>query len=136
MAGYGIAIRMAEPTAPGSPPDGLVLQYHLTDRVQLDAEFLSGGHLLHLAVAGCLLNDILREARRRGIALTRLEVTADGAFAGQPATSTGIAYAVAIAGDAPDDELRTLVADCERDASIPLTLRQGTTVTGGDVLVG
>ena len=128
MAGYGIAIRMAEAEAPGVRPDGVIFNHHLTDRVQVSAESLSGGHLLHLAVAGCLFNDILREAANRGITLTKLEVRADGGFAGDPPTSTGITYSVDLAAAAPDAELRQLVADCERVAIIPQVLRDGTQV--------
>ena len=128
MAGYGIAIRMAEAEAPGVQPDGVIFNHHLTDRAQVSAESLSGGHLLHLAVAGCLFNDILREAAKRGITLTELEVRADGGFAGDPPTSTGITYSVDLAADAPGAELRRLVADCEQVAIIPQVLRDGTQV--------
>ena len=37
-----------------------------------------GGELLHLAVAGCVSNDLFREASRQGIELTRVVITADG----------------------------------------------------------
>jgi len=135
MAGYGIAIRMAEAQAPGVQPDGVIFAHHLTDRAQVSAESLSGGHLRHLAVAGCLFNDILREAPNRGITITKLEVRADGGFAGDPATSTGITYSVDLAADAPDAELRQLVADCERGAAIPHVLRHGTQVRSGEIRV-
>jgi putative redox protein len=51
------------------------------------------------------------------------------------AVSTGIRYAVEIAGDASEDDLRQLVVDSERDASIPLTLRHATEVRAGDITV-
>ena len=38
----------------------------------------NGGQLLHLAVAGCVSNDLFREAAQRGITLTRVAVTVDG----------------------------------------------------------
>jgi uncharacterized OsmC-like protein len=50
----------------------------------------SGGELLHLAVAGCVSNDLFREAARRGTELIRVVVTADGGYGGEPAVSTGI----------------------------------------------
>ena len=49
-------------------------------------ETLTGGHLLHLAVAGCLFNDILRVAAERGITVNEIEVSADGDFDGEPAS--------------------------------------------------
>ena len=50
----------------------------------------NGGQLLHLAVAGCISNDLFREAAGRGLTLRRVVVTVDGDFAGDPAVSTGI----------------------------------------------
>jgi uncharacterized OsmC-like protein len=89
----------------------------------------SGGHMLHLAVAMCVYNDVLREARSRGIRLERLAVTATGDFAGDPLRSTGITYVIDIAGDAPDEALRALVEFVERIAEVPDMLRHGMSVS-------
>lgn len=88
----------------------------------------NGGELLHLAVAGCVSNDLFREAGRRGIVLTRAVVRVDGGFAGDPAVSTGITYSVDVAGDASDEELASLVAHVDAIAEIPNSLRAGTSV--------
>ena len=40
----------------------------------------TGAHLLHLAVAGCVLNDVFREAERLGIIVHGVRVTASGGF--------------------------------------------------------
>jgi uncharacterized OsmC-like protein len=69
----------------------------------------NGGELLHLAVAGCVSNDLFREAARLGLSLTRVVVRVEGGFAGDPAKSTGIVYEVDIDGEAPDDKLDALV---------------------------
>jgi hypothetical protein len=45
--------------------------------VTVDTEF-TGGHLLHLAAAGFVLNDLYREAAALGIELHRVRVTATG----------------------------------------------------------
>jgi organic hydroperoxide reductase OsmC/OhrA len=92
----------------------------------------SGGQLLHLAVAGCVSNDLFREAAKRGITLTRVVVTADGGYdgyGGQAATSTGIAYSVEVTGQASESELVALVTHVDVIAEIPNSLRQGTPVT-------
>ena len=68
----------------------------------------SGGQLLHLAVAGCVSNDLFREAAARGITLTRVVVTVDGEFGGQPAVSAGISYSVEVSGAAPATDLAAL----------------------------
>jgi uncharacterized OsmC-like protein len=135
MSGFDAQIRLTDPDSHGEDPAGLVVAHHLADRAEIQAEVLSGGHLLHLAVAGCLFNDILREARTRGVSVTDLRVSADGDFGGDPMISTGITYEVEIAGDAPEADLRRLVADCEAPAAIPNALRAGTTVGAGSIQV-
>jgi putative redox protein len=95
----------------------------------------NGGEPLHLAVAGCISNDLFREADGRGIVLTRVVVTAEGQFGGDPAVSTGISYKVEVGGDAPDDALRDLVRRVDEIAEIPNSLRQGTEVRLAGVTV-
>jgi Predicted redox protein, regulator of disulfide bond formation len=89
----------------------------------------SGGQLLHLAVAGCISNDLFREASRLGITLSRVQVVVDGEFDGDPAVSSGIRYQVSVDGDRPRAELDHLVALVDRIAEIPNSLRRGTAVT-------
>jgi putative redox protein len=88
----------------------------------------NGGQLLHLAAAGCVSNDLFREASKRGIELTRVVITADGGYGGQPAVSTGISYSVEIEGLAPEAELRALVRHVDEIAEIPNSLRACTQV--------
>ncbi|GAA2587484.1 OsmC family protein [Winogradskya consettensis] len=88
----------------------------------------NGGQLLYLAVAGCVSNDLFREADAAGIALTRVQVTARGDFTGSPAVSTEIVYEVDVAGDAPAERLAELVAHVDTIAEIPNSLRHGTAV--------
>jgi hypothetical protein len=59
--------------------------------VTVEGEF-TGGHLLHLAAAGCVLNDLYREAATLGIALAGARVTAAGGFDTSNWQSTGISY--------------------------------------------
>jgi uncharacterized OsmC-like protein len=88
----------------------------------------NGGELLHLAVAGCVSNDLFREAAARGISLTRVVVSASGAFAGQPPVSAGVEYSVQVAGSSPDADLLELVRIVDEIAEIPNSLRAGTAV--------
>jgi uncharacterized OsmC-like protein len=57
--------------------------------VKVEADF-TGGHLLHLAAAGCVLNDLYREAEALGIELKGVRVTAAGGFDTATWRSTGI----------------------------------------------
>ena len=88
----------------------------------------NGGELLHLAVAGCVSNDLFREARALGIRLTRVAVTVHGEFSGSPPVSGGIGYSVEVWGDAPAAALGELVARVDSIAEIPNSLRRGTAV--------
>ena len=89
----------------------------------------NGGQLLHLAIAGCISNDLFREAARLGIRLSRVQVVVDGDFAGDPAVSGGIRYQVSVDGNRPRAELDQLVELVDRIAEIPNSLRAGTAVT-------
>jgi uncharacterized OsmC-like protein len=128
MGGYGIQIRKAEASPRAVDPGDVILKHHRAEYAQVKIETLTGGHLLHLAVAGCLFNDILRVAAERGITVNEIEVSADGDFDGEPAVSTGISCSVRITRGRPEDDLRRLIRDCEQDASIGNTLQRSTPV--------
>jgi uncharacterized OsmC-like protein len=139
MAGtYDVQIRSvpADRAADAVSLSQVVLQHHRTDGIQIDAQPLSGGHLLHLAVAGCVFNDRYHLAAERGIRLTDVRVAATGGFEGEePTVSTGVTYQVSVSGAAPEAQLRGLVAEVDRIASIPDVLRRETTVSLSDVQV-
>jgi putative redox protein len=88
----------------------------------------NGGELLYLAVAGCISNDIYREAAARGISLQNVRVVVRGDFAGDPAVSQPIEYEVEIEGEAEPERLEALVELVDGIAEIPNSLRQGTPV--------
>ncbi|UNX56178.1 OsmC family protein [Georgenia sp. TF02-10] len=126
---------MADPTAPGVPLGSVTVEHHRTPRAEVTAEVLSGGHVLHLAVACCLFNDILALAAERGVEVTDLTVSADGGFRPAPPDPPVVSYDIQVAGRAPQDVLRRLVADAEADASVPGLLRRGAEVVPGEVTV-
>jgi putative redox protein len=88
----------------------------------------NGGELLYLAIAGCVSNDLFREARGRGIALDSVRVRVSGDFSGDPAVSSAVEYEVELTGAAPIEQLRALVDHVDRIAEIPNSLRAGTPV--------
>jgi uncharacterized OsmC-like protein len=91
----------------------------------------SGGQLLNLAVAGCISNDLFREAAKRDLSLDRVRVTADSDYAGDPATATAIAYEVEVSGHASSEALADLVRYVSEIAEIPASIRRGTEVRLG-----
>src|ERR1700738_518798 len=88
----------------------------------------NGGQLLYLAVAGCISNDLFREAATRSIILDKVVVGVVGDFHGDPATSTDIRYDVELSGHATPEQLRDLVRHVDQIAEIPNSLRRGTAV--------
>ena len=88
----------------------------------------NGGQLLNLAVAGCVSNDLFREAARRGIRLDRVRVVADSTYAGSLATSSPIEYEVELSGDPSPEALANLVTYLDEIAEIPSSIRRGTEV--------
>jgi uncharacterized OsmC-like protein len=95
--------------------------------VTVEGDF-TGAHLLHLAAAGCVLNDVYREAQALGIEIEGVRVTARGEFDTESWRSTGIEYSVELASGAAEPTLRHLLEVVDRVAEIPRALRTGTTV--------
>src|SRR5260370_30433352 len=87
--------------------------------VSVAADF-SGGHLLHLAAAGCVLNDVYREAAVLGIELNGVRVTAAGGVNTATRQAPRIAYAVAGSSDAPPPQPPPLLPVVVHAADVPL----------------
>jgi uncharacterized OsmC-like protein len=97
------------------------------DGVTVETEF-TGAHLLHLATAGCVLNDLYREAVELGVHLDGVRVTASGDFDPQTWASTGITYSVEVDSEASEHDLAALVIRVDQVAEIPRAIRAGAPV--------
>jgi uncharacterized OsmC-like protein len=95
--------------------------------VAVQADF-TGAHLVHLAVAGCVLNDTYREAERLGVPLDGVRVTASGGFDTDTWASTGIGYTLELDSPALPADLDRLRATVDDVAEIPRAIRQGAPV--------
>jgi uncharacterized OsmC-like protein len=95
--------------------------------VTVEADF-TGAHLLHLAAAGCILNDVYREAAAQGVELAGVRVTAAGGFNTETWQSTGISYGVEVSSDAPAEDLARILAAVDEVAEIPRAIRAGAIV--------
>ncbi len=72
----------------------------------------TGGHLLNLAIAGCVLNDVHREADRLGIPVEGVRVSAWGGSDRETWQSTGGSHTVEVDSSASEiDELLEVVED-------------------------
>jgi uncharacterized OsmC-like protein len=98
-----------------------------SEGVTVEAAF-TGAHLLHLAAAGCVLNDVFREAERLGVIVHGVRVTASGGFNTETWESTGIGYVVDVDSPASAGELDALLEAVDSVAEIPKSIRAGATV--------
>jgi uncharacterized OsmC-like protein len=101
--------------------------------VTVEAAF-TGAHLLHLAAAGCVLNDVYREAERLGIAVRGVRVVASGGFEQETWRSTGIGYSVEVDADpsVAEDQVAELLRVVDAVAEIPKAIRAGADVARVD----
>ena len=93
---------------------------------------LTGAHMLHLAVATCVLNDVYREAAPLGVAVDGVRVRASGGFDTSSWASTGITYAVEVDTPAPAADVERLLQRVDDVAEVPRALRAGTAVRRDD----
>ncbi|HEY3926049.1 MAG TPA: OsmC family protein [Acidothermaceae bacterium] len=88
----------------------------------------TGAHLLHLAAAGCVLNDVYREAERLDVPLDGVRVTAAGGFDTDTWESTGIEYVVDLDSSASQADLDAVLEAADSTAEIPKSIRAGASV--------
>lgn len=89
----------------------------------------NGGELLFLALATCYVNDIYREAAKKGIKIERVEVEVAGDFGLEGAPAKNVTYKVRVASDANESDILELMRLTDTVAEIQNTLRQSTPVT-------
>lgn len=110
------------------PESGLSLPHAWTDEGVVVVAGFTGGHLLHLAVAGCVLNDLYREAQELGLVLDGVLVAADGDFDPDTFASNGIGYRVEVDTTAAPERVEALLARVDEVAEIPIAIRAGASV--------
>ncbi|HWD39017.1 MAG TPA: OsmC family protein [Fimbriimonas sp.] len=90
----------------------------------------NGGEFLCLALAACYVNDVYREAERRGIRIEVIQVWAEAEFGGEGEPAKHLSYRVrATAGEVEEGTVRDLLTHVDRVAEIHNTLRMAVAVT-------
>lgn len=126
--GDGFDVVVSAGTLSPSDTDAVRFPHRWTpEGVTVEADF-TGAHLLHLATAGCVLNDLYREATDLGIELKGVRVHAVGHFDTDTWASTGISYSVQVSSPATPDEVAHLLDVVDEVAEIPRAIRAGATV--------
>jgi uncharacterized OsmC-like protein len=112
------------------PPEGvgIPMAHRWTDEgVVVQGQF-TGAHLLLLAAAGCILNDVHREAGPLAITVHGVAVRATTSFDATTWVADGIEYEVEVDASATAAEVERLLARVDEVAEIPKALRAGTPV--------
>ena len=88
----------------------------------------NGGELLCLALATCYCNDVYREAKLRGIDVTRVAVHVDADFGAPGEPARAVRYRADVTAHATPDDIRALMRHTDSVAEIQNTLRRGIAV--------
>ncbi|HLO59302.1 MAG TPA: OsmC family protein [Bacteroidales bacterium] len=91
---------------------------------------VTGGELLFLALATCFCNDIYREAARREMEISAVEVIVRGEFGREGEPASNIMYEAKVQSPGSTyDEIASLIRDVDRIAEVHNTLRQSTHIS-------
>lgn len=90
---------------------------------------INGGELLMLSLATCFCNDIYREAAKRNITVSGVDVVVTGEFGADGEPGSNFTYTAHVKSAAPPAEIDELIRHTDRIAEIHNTLRQGVQIT-------
>lgn len=90
---------------------------------------VNGAELLLLSLATCFCNDIYREANKRNISVSEVEIVFTGDFGGEGESGTNFQYRVNVKSDAASEEIEELIKYTDNIAEIHNTLRKGLNIT-------
>ena len=90
---------------------------------------VNGGELLLLSLATCFCNDIYREAAKRNITVSGVEVEVTGEFGAAGEPGFNFRYKANVIADAKKDEIDALIEHTDRVAEIHNTLRKGLNIS-------
>lgn len=118
-----------------SPTSHVVVQHHRTAAVEWSVAVGTGGHMLHLALAQCVFNNLLRMAGEQGVTIDQAHVTVDGGFNPEGTVSTGIGCSIELRGNADRAVLTNLAKAAFADSTVAAILRRGGSVELASVRV-
>ena len=124
---YQAEIRTSRSDRAASDPGSMLVQHHRAGHAELKLEQLTGGHLLHLALAGCVFNNVLRLAGEKGISVDDASVLVSGGFT-ERGDSTGFQCSVNVSGDAGVEQLRALAREAFDDSTVAVVLKRAAKV--------
>lgn len=90
---------------------------------------INGGELLLLSLATCFCNDIYREATKRNIIVSDVEVIVTGDFGAEGEPGSNFKYKATVIANATEEEIKALIEHTDKIAEIHNTLRKGLNIT-------
>lgn len=115
-------------------PTTILVRHHRSGRAQLVVKTLSGGHILHLALATYVFNNVHRIAQEKVIRLADTRVTVEGDFNDDGTASTGMSCQIRITGEATPDVLSSIGQTAFDNSTIGAVLRQTTRIELSEIL--
>lgn len=109
--------------------DGSAKEINISPKPSGFGSSINGGELLLLALATCFCNDIYREASKRNMAVSRVDVVCTGEFGAEGEPGSNFTYTANVIADAPPSEIEDLINYIDRIAEVHNTLRQGINIT-------
>lgn len=104
-------------------------EIHISPKATGFGSSVNGGELLMLALATCFCNDIYREAKKKNITVSNVEVSVTGEFGSEGEPGTNFQYKASVTADAPSAIVEELIAYTDTVAEIQNTLRKGIGIT-------
>lgn len=89
---------------------------------------VNGGELLLLALATCFCNDIYREAAKRNLTVSGVEVEVTGEFGADGEPGSNFQYQAHVNADASPAEIAELIRHTDQIAEVHNTLRNGISI--------
>ncbi|WP_332369742.1 OsmC family protein [Spirosoma telluris] len=86
------------------------------------------GELLLLSLATCFCNDIYREAGKRNLVVSGVEVVFTGEFGADGEPGSNFTYTTNVTSDAPAAEIEALIKHTDQIAEVHNTLRKGLSI--------
>ncbi|MET1133937.1 MAG: OsmC family protein [Aeromicrobium sp.] len=105
--------------------DGRTTTLDLPARDEGPGSAVSGGELLAAALATCFLNDLHREAERRGIEIGAVEVVVESEYGGRGDPAGDLTYSVHVQSAEDAGQVADLVRETDLLAEVHGTLRAG-----------
>lgn len=89
---------------------------------------INGGELLMLSLATCFCNDIYREAAKRNITVSGVEVEFTSEFGKEGEPGSNFQYKANVISDEPAEVIQELIDHTDKIAEIHNTLRKGVNI--------